>query len=459
MRTPSLTLCLARLTVALGAVASSARATVLHVAADTSSTITSFTNVITPAASSKPTLALAANHQVLLGFDLSTLVGSISNVTRARLTFYVTKAITPANLAIHPVTAAWQESGSLSPAPAIDDAVAVVEAPDVGSRRFITIDVTPTVVTWLAGVPNFGFAITTGAGNLVLGAKEGSATGYPATLEIEAAQWVLGPSDLFTHPGQIGIGTTSPLTRLQASVGFGGTDDPAAVFQVENCGGPCDQPEWTEAIRLWNANENGRVGLGFYTHGEGALTNQPQVYLGTEDYYGHNNFRIATLAGGTLTDRLFVNGTTGFVGIGTTLPTAQLQVGSATCNGTTWQNASDRALKKNIHPVDAEAILEKVVALPISHWEYREANAAKHLGPMAQDFHAAFGLNGNDDKRIATVDEGGVALAAIQGLNTKLEKRESRLQAQESVIQSQREEITELKRRLATLEALVTRRQ
>jgi hypothetical protein len=37
----------------------------------------------------------------------------------------------------------------------------------------------------------------------------------------------------------------------------------------------------------------------------------------------------------------------------------------------------------------------------------------RHIGPMAQDFYSAFGL---DDKRITTIDEGGVALAAIQGL-------------------------------------------
>jgi len=38
---------------------------------------------------------------------------------------------------------------------------------------------------------------------------------------------------------------------------------------------------------------------------------------------------------------------------------------------------------------------------------------------VAQDFQAAFKLSG-DDKHIATVDEEGVALAAIQGLNQKL---------------------------------------
>jgi hypothetical protein len=42
---------------------------------------------------------------------------------------------------------------------------------------------------------------------------------------------------------------------------------------------------------------------------------------------------------------------------------------------------------------------------------------------MGQDFHAAFGL-GATDKGIATVDADGGALAAIQGLNAKLEERE-----------------------------------
>ena len=77
-----------------------------------------------------------------------------------------------------------------------------------------------------------------------------------------------------------------------------------------------------------------------------------------------------------------------------------------------------------------------------------EADGTEHLGPMAQDFHAAFGLNGADDKHIATVDEGGVALAAIQGLNQKVEAQQAELQQKET-------EVTELKQRLATLEKIV----
>ena len=47
---------------------------------------------------------------------------------------------------------------------------------------------------------------------------------------------------------------------------------------------------------------------------------------------------------------------------------------------------------------------------------------------MAQDFYAAFNV-GPDDKHIATVDADGVTLAAIQGLNQKLEEKDAELQA------------------------------
>jgi hypothetical protein len=136
----------------------------------------------------------------------------------------------------------------------------------------------------------------------------------------------------------------------------------------------------------------------------------------------------------------------GNVGIGTTTPGSLLVVGNsgspAYCNGTTWQNGSDRNSKEQFAPVNPVEVLEKVSALPITEWKYKvEADGTRHLGPVAQDFHSAFGLNGPDDTHIATVDEGGVALAAIQGLNQKLEQKEA--------------EITELKQRLESLEKIV----
>jgi len=110
---------------------------------------------------------------------------------------------------------------------------------------------------------------------------------------------------------------------------------------------------------------------------------------------------------------------------------------------------SDRNAKENFAPVDAQAVLDKVAALPISAWNFKTVPRESHLGPMAQDFYAAFGV-GPDDKHIATVDADGVALAAIQGLNKKVElgsqKSISRIQKLEAENAELRQELSELRR-------------
>ncbi len=114
-----------------------------------------------------------------------------------------------------------------------------------------------------------------------------------------------------------------------------------------------------------------------------------------------------------------------------------------TVNGT-FVSASDRNKKENFAPVNPVDVLAKVVALPISQWNYKDdEERSAHVGPMAQDFKAAFNL-GADDKHIATVDADGVALAAIQGLNQKLE--------------ATRAENAELKRELAEIKRLLLKR-
>ena len=86
-----------------------------------------------------------------------------------------------------------------------------------------------------------------------------------------------------------------------------------------------------------------------------------------------------------------------------------------------FTNVSSRHVKTAFAAVDVSAVLARVLDLPLTEWSYRSAPQQRHIGPMSQDFHAAFGLNGSDDEAIATVDADGVALAAIQGLNAKLE--------------------------------------
>jgi hypothetical protein len=108
---------------------------------------------------------------------------------------------------------------------------------------------------------------------------------------------------------------------------------------------------------------------------------------------------------------------------------------------------SDRNAKENVTPIDPRAVLDKVAAMPISQWSFRQDHS-RHLGPMAQDFHAAFGL-GESDKGITSVDADGVALAAIQGLNQKLESGNAALRRE---LRNRETEVEDLRRRLEALE-------
>ncbi|NJL35283.1 MAG: hypothetical protein HC893_17315 [Chloroflexaceae bacterium] len=95
----------------------------------------------------------------------------------------------------------------------------------------------------------------------------------------------------------------------------------------------------------------------------------------------------------------------------------------------TWASISDRNAKMAFAPVDERAILEQVAQLPITTWQYRsEAGQVRHMGPMAQDFAAAFGL-GDTNTTITTVDADGVALAAIQGLHALAQEQDAQITA------------------------------
>jgi hypothetical protein len=85
---------------------------------------------------------------------------------------------------------------------------------------------------------------------------------------------------------------------------------------------------------------------------------------------------------------------------------------------------SDRSLKRDIKPVDEQAVLESVARMPVSTWSYKsDEPSVRHLGPMAQDFHAAFGL-GSTDRAYDPIDAHGVELAAIKALYERVQKDE-----------------------------------
>ena len=126
--------------------------------------------------------------------------------------------------------------------------------------------------------------------------------------------------------------------------------------------------------------------------------------------------------------------------------------GAHLTSGGVWTNNSSRAFKTDFKPVDPLQVLERLLQLPLSTWTYLSApDNGRHLGPIAEEFHASFGL-GADSASITTVDASGVALAAIQGLNQRLEAENAALREQNA---EQDAAIAELRAELDELRSLL----
>jgi hypothetical protein len=112
-------------------------------------------------------------------------------------------------------------------------------------------------------------------------------------------------------------------------------------------------------------------------------------------------------------------------------------------DGVPCANVSDRNTKENFEPIDPADVLDRVMSMPISTWNYKgQGDSIRHMGPMAQDFWPAFGL-GDDALRISTIDADGVALAAIQGLGNRLHDTQRQLDLQVTEVAALRQEITQ----------------
>jgi hypothetical protein len=251
-----------------------------------------------------------------------------------------------------------------------------------------------TAQTWdVAGnEANFFVRDVTGGSRLPFRIRPGAPT---SSIDISAA-------------GNVGVGTASPANKLHVSGSDGATkllvqessttSSAREMLEIRNNGGSVLIFEDTSVAQRW---ANGTQGANFVM--------DEQAHAGTE-------FSLTN-------------------------------TGNLTISGTLTQN-SDRTTKTDIFGVEPAEILAKVDRLPISTWRYQGDDAAvHHLGPMAQDFAAAFGL-GTDDRHIAPLDAAGVSLAAVQALHRELGEKTAAL----SELARRN---AELEKRLADLEARV----
>jgi len=123
--------------------------------------------------------------------------------------------------------------------------------------------------------------------------------------------------------------------------------------------------------------------------------------------------------------------------------------------GSGWSAVSDRNRKENFLAIDGEEILSRLRRVPVSSWNYRTQDGSiRHMGPMAQDFRAAFGL-GESELMINSVDIDGVNMAAAQALDARTAAQARRIEALEASNADLRAQNAELRARLERIEALL----
>lgn len=204
-----------------------------------------------------------------------------------------------------------------------------------------------------------------------------------------------GTDFIVTADGSVGVGTGSPQRKVHVS------DSDNVYMALAREGGA------TDSALLFGA-ESGLNRIYSWTSAAGAVPSPFRISIGVA-----TAMHIDTNAN---------------VGIGTTVPGAKLHVAGDILATGTVTGSSDRNLKEAFQDVDVRKVLEQVVELPIQKWNYkRDKGVIRHIGPVAQDFHQAFGV-GRDDVTISMVDADGVALAAIQGLHQVVDEKDVEIQ-------------------------------
>ena len=121
--------------------------------------------------------------------------------------------------------------------------------------------------------------------------------------------------------------------------------------------------------------------------------------------------------------------------------------------GGSWSSISDRNVKENFTALDGEEILRRLRKVPVSSWNYKtQPSEIRHIGPMAQDFFAAFKV-GESDRLINSLDIDGVNLAGVRALDVRTAKQQDQIRKLEKSNAELKKQNEELLKRLEKLEA------
>jgi hypothetical protein len=279
-----------------------------------------------------------------------------------------------------------------------------------------------TGVASFAGAGGFNVASAqdafVGAGSGNTASAEGSFVGAGGTFGSNKGNLASG-QDSF-----VGAGDSNSAKALNSFIG-GGADNAIASSasyavlagglkntvsgELATVGGGFDNSAAGEFATIPGGSENRANGAASFAAGYRAEALNPGSFVWS-DYVSGSGYVKDTAA-----NQFIVRASGGTVFYSNEAATSGVQL---TAGSGAWANLSDRNAKTAIAPLDDASILASVVRLPVSSWQYKSERGVRHVGPMAQDFYAAFGV-GTDDRHITSIDEDGVALAAIKALNAE----------------------------------------
>jgi hypothetical protein len=286
----------------------------------------------------------------------------------------------------------------------------------------------PTTQRWSVNGDKFGFQI-----------RNNSLQRDPVSIKVSSLS-----SSLVTDGNGIGIGTFFPAAQLHVY----GNDD---VFSFPDPKLLIENDSYTTLARtLVELKNNGGCQILMRN------TNNNNNLTLTQNNVG--SFFFQSRVGGSKTTFLLKPNSQVF-----TIQRDDVNLMQSRSNGDLWiagalVGPSDRAMKADFADVDRQQVLQKLVEMPITTWRYKTDEEIRHIGPMAQDFRAAFSL-GADDKTIYPIDSIGISLVAIQALHQQVQEKDQQIAELQAQLAEQKSELEKQQSELAKQTDVIQQQQ
>ncbi len=285
-----------------------------------------------------------------------------------------------------------------------------------------------------------------GSGNLA-GFRRATVAGGTHNIANNVESTVGGGSNNTASGGYstAGGGTSNTASGFSSTVS-GGAGNLASNNQATVSGGMANHAGGNSATIPGGYENNA---LADYSFAAGTRANIDPAHTGAMLFSDASRFPFNSLAPNEFAVRA-----TGGVRFVTSLDQAgEPQTGVRLPAGSgSWETLSDRNAKAGFKPVNAIQVLQRLASIPINTWNYKGQSASvQHIGPVAQDFYAAFGL-GEDNHYISSVDADGVTMAAIQGLYQMTQKKDAQIETLQAENDRQAAQLATLNARLTAIE-------